>query len=61
MKVTRSGTIEPCCEWIRLWVRYFEVDGYTVIMTDVSGNYPFGNFPVSYCPFCGAKTEASKK
>ena len=62
MKVTETGTIEPCCDWSREWSYYFVVDFEThiIILTDVSGNYPLGNSPIKFCPSCGAKTEVSK-
>ena len=62
MKITESGTIEPCCDWNRMWINYFVVGvTYTdIFLIDVSGNYPLGNSPIKFCPSCGAKTEVSK-
>lgn len=60
MKITKDKKIEPCCEWTKRWLGYFEVDGGKIVMLDVHGNPVHKYSPVNFCPFCGAKTEVEK-
>ena len=57
MKITESGTIEPCCEISKEWIEYFFVHENT-IKTSIYLSYDdFYTMSIYFCPFCGTKTE----
>ena len=70
MKVTETGKIEPCCDWVSKIIKESEYLKFDPI--GVGGNIgipilrlkQFGGwwalFSIDYCPSCGAKTEISK-
>ena len=66
MKLTKSGYIEACCEWSKAEFNFWNKDSlvrnddgtfeYSGLVVDVWNNYYY-NFPLNFCPNCGAKTE----
>lgn len=60
MKITKDGTIEPCCDKTKEFKSYFVVQDNTIWATIVLVYDWESDVIFDYCPFCGAKTEVEK-
>ena len=68
MKLTKSGEIEACCDWVT--EHFIDYELYEVILSKgdgtiarfcVKNDLDSPIMPISYCPNCGVKTEIEGK